>query len=164
MTFDLVLALRWVANTFGYIGIFVASAIMTANILIPYPATIISFIAGAAMNPFLVGVSAGLGAAVGELTGYGLGYGGRKILLKKMKKKELKKEWTHMKKLFHKYGGFLVFAMAITPLPDDVLGMFCGAVHYDVKKFLFFAAAGKIIFYMVFAVTGSVLFSQLWPL
>ena len=161
---DLVTALQWAVNTFGYFGIFVASAIMTANILIPYPATIISLLAGAAMNPFLVGISAGFGAAVGELTGYGLGYGGRKVLLKKMKKRELKKEWTHMKRLFHKYGGFMVFVMAVTPLPDDVLGMFCGAVHYDVKKFLFFAAAGKIIFYTVFAVTGNVLFSALWPL
>ncbi|MBR9679243.1 MAG: VTT domain-containing protein [Nanoarchaeota archaeon] len=153
------MVLEWFVQTFGYLGIFIASAVMTANILIPYPATIISFVGGAAFNPLLVGISAGLGAAIGELTGYGLGYGGKKILLKKMKKSILKKQWTKTKKAFHKHGGLLIFFMAVTPLPDDLLGMFCGATHYDVKKFLFFAAAGKIVLYTIFAVTGNTIFS-----
>ena len=136
------------------------SAIMTSTILVPYPGIVaISAIAGTALNPFLVGIFAGLGAGAGELTGYGLGYGGGKLLSKNMKKPIFRRQWKHTERLFHKYGGVLIFILAVTPLPDDILGMICGAIHYDVIKFYLWATAGKTVLYTVFAVTGNVLFS-----
>jgi len=152
--------LSWLVGPFGYLGIFIISAVMTANILLPYPAVVTSVAAGAALNPLLVGIFSGLGAAAGELVGYGLGYKGRTLLSKRMKKAVLEKRWGRTEKLFHKYGGLLVFVIAATPLPDDILGMICGAIRYDVLKFYLFSAAGKVIIYTVFAITGKLLFGS----
>lgn len=87
---------------YGYLGIFLISLISSSTIIFPIPSAAFVFAAGAFLNPFLVGLSAGIGAAIGELTGYVLGIGGRKTVGKKWRKQIDKVE-----KLFQKYGGFL---------------------------------------------------------
>jgi len=151
--------LQLLIKSFGYLGVLISSAILSSTILLPYPAGIISVLAGAALNPYLIGIFAGVGAGLGEMVGYGLGFGGKKLLEKKLGKKTVKKEWVHMKKLFHKYGGVIIFLGAAIPFPFDVLGMFCGAIHYDAKKFFILTACGKIIQHTIFAVTGNAIIS-----
>ena len=138
------------AATWGYAGIFLISLIGSATVIFPAPAFLVVFTFGAILNPWLVGVSAAFGCALGELTGYGIGLAGKKAVEKKHAK-WLKKanEW------MEKYKAFTVIVIfAATPLPDDVLGIFCGAIKYDVKKFFVASLIGKLIMNISLALGG----------
>ena len=81
-------------NTFGYFGVFLISMIGSGVGIIPLPSFVVVIAAGAILDPILVGLAAGFGAAVGELVAYvvGLGvlYGHSR--LKKKKRNRMKKE------------------------------------------------------------------------
>ena len=53
-----------------------------------------------------------------------------------------------------KRGPAIIFIFALTPLPDDVVGVVCGAIKYDVKKFFLATLAGKIILHVALAYAG----------
>jgi membrane protein YqaA with SNARE-associated domain len=138
------------AAAWGYPGIFLINLIGAATIIFPVPAFIVVFTFGAILNPWLVGVSAALGAALGELTGYGVGLAGKKALDRKYDY-WLKKA----NKWMEKYKAFTVIVIfAATPLPDDVVGVFCGAIKYDVKKFFLASLIGKLIMNISLALGG----------
>jgi len=69
-------------QTFEYLGVFIISFLGSASVLFPLPNFLIVFSSGAFLNPFLVAIVAGFGSAIGELTGYGVGYGGQKLVKK----------------------------------------------------------------------------------
>ena len=99
-------------------------------------------------------IVAGLGSAIGELVGYliglGLLYGKKKISRKKENKySKLVKKWFRRKR-----GMAIIFIFALTPLPDDIVGIVCGAIKYDVKKFFVATLAGKIILHIALAYAG----------
>jgi membrane protein YqaA with SNARE-associated domain len=146
----------------GYVGVFISSLAGSATVIFPIPSFLFVVAAGVILNPILVGMIAGLGAALGELVGYGVGYaigtGGRK-------QKKYKIDFERFRKIFDKnrmttfgrlkINGFvLILIFAATPLPDDVLGLFCGAVRYDIRKFFLASLIGKIILYMALAYAG----------
>jgi membrane protein YqaA with SNARE-associated domain len=139
---------------FGYLGLFAASLLGSAIVIFPIPIFVIIFTAGAVLNPFLVGIIAGIGSAIGELVSYGLGFGGRKILGKRIKVKERK--WlSRGKKWLQSYGAFfLVFIFAATPLPDDIIGLICGAMRYDIKRFFIACLLGKVLLSLMLAYAG----------
>jgi len=140
--------------TFGYLGVFFVSLISSASILFPVPGFAVIFTLGSVLNPFLVGLSAALGAALGELVGYYIGYGGEKLGARK--KKKLKEKLKNIERLFQKYkGAFIIFVFAATPLPFDLVGLFCGTINYPVKKFFVATLAGKIIKYLLIAYAGA---------
>lgn len=133
----------------GYLGIFLVSLIGSASIILPVPFIIVVFSAGAFLNPFLVGLSAGAGAAIGELSGYGAGYGAQTLATKYKKWFSLAERW------FQKHGGFLViFIFAATPLPFDVVGLMSGAMKYPIKKFFIATLLGKIVANLIVAYAG----------
>jgi membrane protein YqaA with SNARE-associated domain len=141
---------RWLLNSYGLVGIFLVSLIGSSTIILPLPSAAIIFLAGSIMNPLLVGALGGLGSTIGEFSGYILGQGGRKAIERKWKK-----EIDKIEKLFEKYGGFLVtVAFAATPLPDDIVGLFCGVINYNVKKFFFAVLIGKLIMNLALAYGG----------
>ena len=54
-----------------------------------------------------------------------------------------------------RHGAFLIIILfAITPLPDDVIGILCGVINYDVKKFFFASLTGKIVMNLFLAWGG----------
>src|SRR5659263_279004 len=63
----------------GYLGAFLISLLFNASIILPAGNFLALAALGALMPlPFLVGIAAGAGAAIGECTGYMAGYSGRK--------------------------------------------------------------------------------------
>jgi uncharacterized membrane protein YdjX (TVP38/TMEM64 family) len=135
---------------YGYLGAFLINLIASSTIIFPLPAAAFVFGLGAVLNPFLIGLASGLGAAIGEFTGYGLGVGSRKIIRRKWKK-----QIDDVEKLFARYGGFFViFIFAATPLPDDVVGIVGGIFRYPIKKYFLAVLLGKIVLNVFLAYAG----------
>ena len=149
--------LMQIVQNFGYLGFVLIGFLSSFLIFIPSPAFIVVFLAAPFYNPLLLGLAAGLGSAIGEMTGYGAGYGLEKLFEKKSKNKsKLRKQIMQIEKLFQKYHPDLViFAFAALPLvPIDALGIFCGVIKYNKKKFFFYVLLGKIIKFVLLAYMG----------
>jgi membrane protein YqaA with SNARE-associated domain len=143
--------LTYLVNNFSYIGIFLASLIANATILFPIPSHLIVFSSGLFLNPILVGISAGLGAAIGELTGYVVGRGASNILEKKKEFEKIKRKLGFLSRWMF----FVVIIFAATPLPTDVVGIYYGSIRYSWWKFLVACIIGKILLFILIAETGA---------
>ena len=64
----------------GYLGGFLTQLIGSASVAVPAPWGAYTFAAGAALNPILLRVVGGLGAAFGEITGYYVDVKGRSLV------------------------------------------------------------------------------------
>jgi len=134
---------------YGYAGAFVISALTSASIIIPVPGFVVIATLGAILDPLWVGVVSGLGATLGEMTGYLLGYGGRLGV-------EQSRLYARMVGWMGKWGGLTIFFLALIPNPAfDVAGATAGLSRYPVWKFVLFAAAGEIPKHIFFAHSGA---------
>lgn len=138
---------------YSYFGIFLLSLISTSTIFLPLPLYAIEFVvSGLGLNPILVGIFAGLGSTIGEITGYLAGLGGRSIAeTKKIKSKFLLK----FTKFFDKSGFIVILIAALLPFPFDVIGILAGASRYDIKKFFIATLIGKTIKNLLIAYSGA---------
>ncbi len=139
-----------IAETWGYIGIFLISLIGSASIIFPIPAFAVIFVFGGILNPLLVGLVAGVGCAIGELTGYLLGIGGHKVIKRRNKEWLLKAtKWSEKQGIFP-----IIILFAATPLPDDIVGILAGIIKYDIKKFFLASLIGNVIMSTAIAFGG----------
>jgi uncharacterized membrane protein YdjX (TVP38/TMEM64 family) len=133
----------------GLIVLFGLSALSTATLILPAPGLALTAIAGAAADPLLVGIVAGLGQAVGELTGFAAGRSGRSLLSGHARDSRLS-GWLRQR------GMFVIFVLALIPNPlFDVAGIAAGAVRMPVLRYLAAAASGKVIKNVIVAAGGS---------
>jgi len=95
---------------------------------------------------------AGVGSAIGELSAYYVGRAGRKIVDIKRKKG---KEFSRVERMFHRYGFWAIPVFSFTPLPMDIIGLFCGGIKYNVKKFFIGALIGKIPRTLILTIAGG---------
>lgn len=147
---------EYVIVNFGYLGVFIVSVVSTATIFLPVPGFLFILAASPFLDPFLLGVVAGAGMAIGELTGYVIGRGSHKAI-KRKDRKWLKsgEEW------FRKGRGFLfILLFAATPLPDDITGIVGGMFKYDWRKFLLASFIGKTLMNLAIAYAGF--FGSAW--
>jgi membrane protein YqaA with SNARE-associated domain len=145
---------RWLytfATQYGYLGIFLISLLGAMSIFIPIPYTVVIFILGGlpAFNPLLIAVAAGTGAAIGEFSGYAVGFGGRRVVGKKYKKR-----MDFLTKLFKRYGTIAIFIFALTPLPDDLLFIPLGIMRYSLLRAFIPAILGKFFSNLIIAYSG----------
>jgi membrane protein YqaA with SNARE-associated domain len=139
------------ASQYGYLGVFLISLLGATSIFIPIPSTVVIFILGAAQkfDPLLLGLFAGLGATLGEFSGYLIGFGGRKVIGEKYKKK-----MDILMKLFKRFGPVIIFIFALTPLPDDLLFIPLGVMRYSVVAAFIPAFFGKFLSNLIIAYAG----------
>lgn len=136
-------------ETYGYPGIFLVALLSSATVLIPIPGIMVTTAMGAVFNPFWVAVAAGLGAGIGEITGYMVGFSGRE-LVNKTPWHETVDGW------MRKYGLWVVFFMAIIPNPAfDLVGFSAGVLKLPLWKFVVAAACGNILKMMIFSFGGA---------
>lgn len=150
----------------GYPGVFLSGFLSTFTLFLPSPTFMFVFFMARFYNPFLLGVIGGIGAAIGEMIGYYVGYGVGFLAEKWGKTYE--KTRKKMEKLFERHHpDLIIFVFSAMPfLPFDAVGIFCGAVDYDTKRFFTVTLAGKIVKYLVLAYTGYYgikLFSSYFP-
>ncbi len=139
---------------YSYLGVFIISFIGTASIIVPIPYTLVIFALSTTGNwdPLLLIIVGGFGSAIGELTGYALGYFGRRML-----SQERQRKMTYLLKLFDRYGPVAIFIFALTPLPDDVLFIPLGILKYKFYKAFIPSLLGKITMLAIL-----VYFGQIW--
>jgi membrane protein YqaA with SNARE-associated domain len=134
----------------GYLGIFLLSILANATIILPAPGIALVFSWGAVFNPALVGLAAGAGSSLGELSGYLAGFSGQKVAERSRLTQKLE-EW------MRKYGGWIIFLLALIPNPFfDIGGMIAGMLKMPLRKFLFFCFLGKTIKMLFFAYFGLI--------
>jgi membrane protein YqaA with SNARE-associated domain len=137
------------ALQFGYLGVFLISLVGALSIIFPIPYTLIIYLLGSVLDPLLVAVSGGIGSALGEFSGYVLGYYGRAVL-----GEERRRKMDYMMKVFHHYGFAAIFFFALTPLPDDLLFIPLGIMRYRFVKAFIPALLGKMLMCFILAYSG----------
>jgi len=133
---------------FGYFGIFLIALMANATVLLPAPGVAIIYAMGAVFNPLWVGLAAGTGGALGELSGYLAGFSGQAVV-----------EKTNIYNRFHpwveKYGGWAILVLSAIPNPFfDIAGIAAGIAKMPLRTFLIFTWVGQIIKMTLFAVAG----------
>lgn len=123
----------------AYGGVFALSLIGSASILVPAPWFGAVYWGGAYLNPVVVGLLAGVAEAIGELSGYLLGFSGSSMATR-YPRYEMVERWMHRR------GGTVVFVMSIVPNPlFDVVGVVAGGSRFPVWRFLVAAWLGKTL-------------------
>ncbi len=134
---------------YGYPGVFLVSILANATVLLPAPGVAIVFAMGGVFNPFIVGIVAGAGAAIGEMSGYIAGFGSQ-VVVERMKLYNRIKDWTQ------RYGVWTILILAAIPNPFfDLAGMAAGALKMPIRKFVLVCLIGKIIKMWIFAYAGA---------
>lgn len=145
---------RLVESPFGLIVLFGLAALSSATLILPAPGLALTAVAAAAGDPLLVGIVAGLGQAVGELTGYAAGASGRSLLPDTPAMARLNGATARR-------GLLVIFVLALVPNPlFDVAGIAAGALRMPLPRYLGAAAAGKVIKNVLVA-TGAATFGDL---
>jgi len=133
--------------SFGYLAVFLltlARAVGLFQIALPIPQmVIIGSAVGIGLDPFIVGILAGLASTIGDSVGYFVGLGSGKIITR-FKKIKIPKEAVKLKKFMNKRGFWIILAVGLTPLPFDLFGIASGLAHYDLRKFLLASLISKV--------------------
>lgn len=141
-----------------FLGLIGGSSFLTSA---PFYAAIYSLSSGG-LNPYLLGIIAGIGLAIGDALYYLLGHEGRKILPWRIKNKVNRlSEWIKKK------NSFIVLSMsflyiAFIPLPNDILLTVLGLAKYPFKKIVPILIAGDIAFLILLGVIARMYGAQLY--
>lgn len=143
---------------FEYFGVFLVSFIGAVSIIVPIPYTFVILWLGmrGTMNPLLLAIAGGIGSAIGEFSGYALGYYGRNIISKKRQRK-----MNYMVRVLNRYGPVVIFLFALTPLPDDLLFIPLGIMRYTFIKAFIPCFLGKLLMCGILAFGGQLYYDIL---
>ena len=112
----------------GYAVAFILSALGSASVVIPVPIFAALIVLAKDFDPILVGIAAGFGGNLGELTGYWLGTQCQIPL-------EGSRIERFMSRAMGRFVGDVVFGAALLPIiPLDVAGLIAGASGYPKKS------------------------------
>lgn len=136
-------------SSYGYFGIFLINLLGSATIVIPAPSLIATFVGGSIYNPLIVGIVSGIGASIGETTGYLAGYGGSVAITDH-------KHFKKIEKWMNKNGFITLLILSFVPNPIfDLSGIFAGATGYSFKKYFAAVVIGKTLRFIGISFLGS---------
>jgi len=144
---------------YGYLGAFIISVMSAATIVVYVPGIPVIFFLGSALpHPIFVGLAAGLGEAIGELTAYYIGRSGHTVI-----KERFNRFYSRIERWIRTRGYLTVFLSSVVFNPIfDIIGATAGAMRYPVWKFFFWCWAGKtikgtVVAYLGYYCLGSIL-------
>jgi len=141
---------------YGYPGIFIIAFLANATVLLPAPGIAVVFAMGAIFNPLMVGLAAGAGGALGELSGYLAGFSGQAVI-------ERADIYERMVIWMKRNGNLTILILAALPNPFfDLTGIAAGALKMPVHRFLFWCFVGVTIKMTFFAFLGSASLTDLF--
>lgn len=142
---------------YGYVGVFLIGVLGNATVVLPVPSLAVVFAGGGVLNPLLVGLIAGIGEPLGELTGYMAGYGGSAIVEERARFERIH-DWMQRR------GFITLFVLSAIPNPlFDLAGIAAGMLHFPVWRFLLACWLGKTLKALVIAYLGSFSLGLLAP-
>jgi len=134
---------------YSYLGVFIISVLLNATIVLPAGNFLVLATMGAILpSATLVGLAGGLGAAVGELTGYAAGYSGQAIVTRQ-------RVYARLKGWVERWGMLTIFILSIVPFVFDLAGIAAGVVRFPLWKFFIACWLGRTILYLVIAWGGA---------
>lgn len=137
------------ASPGGLVVLFFLSLLSNATLILPVPGIALTLLAGTLGNPLIVGIVAGAGQALGEMTGYLAGYSGQELI-------DNSPRYGKMVAWMRRYGALTIFVLALIPNPFfDLAGIVAGALRMPWWLYLISAGAGKIIKNVVLAYAAS---------
>lgn len=138
-------------GSYGYLGVFVLTLLASASVFLPSPALGVAALAGATLNPWLVGLVGGVAAGLGESTGYLAGRGGSDLAARS-------RFYPRVEGWVRRWGLLTVFALAFVPGPVfDLAGLAAGTMRMPFGRFLGACLAGKILRFILVAWLGRLL-------
>jgi membrane protein YqaA with SNARE-associated domain len=146
-----------------YWGAFLISIIGNATIIFPGAVLVILSNLGILLygstglyGPIIVGLLGGVGAAIGEITGYIAGYSGREIMARG-------KIYGRVEGWISKWGGWAILLFSMVPFAFDIVGIAAGIIRFTFWRFLFFCWLGRTILYIVFITLAALGWRALLP-
>jgi len=134
---------------YGYLGVFLISVLLNATIVLPAGNFLVLATMGAILpSATLVGLAGGIGAAIGELTGYAAGYSGQAIVSRQ-------RVYTRLKGWVERWGMLTIFVLSIAPFVFDLAGIAAGAIRFPLWKFFLACWLGRTILYLIIAWGGA---------
>jgi membrane protein YqaA with SNARE-associated domain len=109
----------------------------------------------AVYHPILLGVAAGTGAAIGEVTTYFLGWGVAESVTSFSESEDKIAVWVN------KYGLWAVLLVALTPLPDTPIVILAGSRKLPFVRLTIVEILGKSTLYSVGAFMGGLVYGGL---
>ena len=132
----------------GYPGVFLVALLANATVLLPAPGVAVIYAMGAIFNPFGVGLAAGTGGALGEVSGYLAGFSGQAVV-------ERTEVYNRVRPWVDKYGGWAILVLSAIPNPFfDIAGIAAGIAKMPLRTFLLFTWIGQLIKMTLFALAG----------
>ncbi len=129
---------------YGYWGAFFSAVVGSVTIIIVFPYTIIIvFLASQGLNPIYLGLLMGLGATIGQMSGYLIGLTGSRYVAR-----QKPTTYEALEEIVTRRPGmiqWLLFVFAVTPLPDDVVFIPLGILRYPWWKIILPTLLGKVI-------------------
>ena len=140
----------------GYVGIFFIAMAGSATIVLPTPSSVAVFSGGVLLDPvfgipapLLVGIVAAFGDALGEFSGYGLGFAGTDMI-KHQKVYAVFEGW------MSRNGMRTIFLLSTFPNPlFDLAGAAAGASRMPARRFFIATLGGKLVKDLFLAYGGS---------
>jgi len=147
--------------TTAYLVVFVTSLVGNASIIIPVPIFVgVMITAASKWNPVLIALIASSAGTLGEITGYYVGYLGKKIIVTKATP-----GYEKLVGWMKRHGILAIFLLSLQPiLPFDIAGLISGASRIPLWKFILACWAGKFPKYLAGCYIGGAVLSLLPPL
>lgn len=137
-------------SAYGYAGAFLIALFGSATIVLPSPAFAAIIAMAGSLDPVLLGIVAGIGSGMGEITGYIAGDGARDLLNNRIK------ESKGMEEFVRKYDVAAVFILAFIPNPIfDIAGIIAGGLRIKWWHFLSACIMGRVMRYVLLSLIGA---------
>ena len=134
---------------FGYPGIFLIALLANATIILPAPGVAVVFAMGSVFHPLGVGLAAGTGGALGELSGYLAGFSGQAVV-------ENTAAFARIQPWVQRWGVLAILVLSAVPNPFfDLAGIAAGILKIPLWKFLLACWIGQLIKMTAFAYAGN---------
>jgi len=133
---------------YGYPGIFLVALMANATVFLPAPGVAVVFAMGSIFNPLGVALAAGTGGALGELSGYLVGFSGQAVI-------ENTNAYDRIHPWVVKYGSWAILVLSAVPNPFfDIAGVAAGIAKMSLRRFLVACWIGQLIKMAMFAYAG----------
>ena len=158
---------EWVSGAaiiLGYPGTFLVCLLGSASVVVEVPFAGVPFVLGGLrdgltgpflFDPWLIGILSGIGATIGDMTSYALGYAGRRFVGESSSKGFSKFIEDHPRAT-----PLAIFVLAATPLPLDPAVVTLGVARYSWWKLFWSCLIGEVIFLTAVSLAGR--FSLDW--